>query len=51
MEAAKALLERGELRVQDVAEEVGVHDVKYFSRLFKKAAGLTPGEYREKHKR
>lgn len=48
MEAAKALLAKGELRVQDVAEQVGVHDVKYFSRLFKKAVGMTPGEYREK---
>lgn len=48
MEAAKALLTDGELRVSDVAERVGVHDVKYFSRLFKKAAGCTPGEYREK---
>lgn len=50
MEAAKALLERGELRVSDVAERVGVHDVKYFSRLFKRAAGMTAGEYREKTK-
>lgn len=51
MEAAKALLAGGELRVSDVAEAVGVHDVKYFSRLFKKAAGCTPGEYREKYRR
>lgn len=50
MEAAKALLGSGDLRVQDVAERVGVHDVKYFSRLFKRAVGCTPGEYREKTK-
>lgn len=50
MEAAKALLTDGELRIQDVAERVGVHDVKYFSRLFKKAEGVTPGEYREKRR-
>ena len=48
MKAAKALLEQGELRVQDVAERVEVHDVKYFSRLFKKVVGMTPGEYRLK---
>jgi two-component system response regulator YesN len=48
MEAAKALLAAGELRVSDVAERVGVHDVKYFSRLFKKVVGMTPGEYRLK---
>ena len=50
MEAAKRLLAGGDLRVQDVAEAVGVHDVKYFSRLFKKAAGMTPGEYKLKAK-
>lgn len=50
MEAAKRLLAGGDLRVQDVAEAVGVHDVKYFSRLFKKAAGCTPGEYKLKAK-
>ena len=45
MERAGELLARGELRVADVAERVGVHDVKYFSRLFKEAVGMTPGEY------
>lgn len=50
VEAAKKLLEKSELRVSDVSEAVGVHDVKYFSRLFKKAVGLTPGEYREGNK-
>ena len=49
--AAKKLLEEENLRIADIAEAVGVHDVKYFSRLFKKAVGLTPGEYREKSKR
>ena len=29
MKATKALLEQGELRVQDVAERVGGHDVKH----------------------
>lgn len=50
VEGAKKLLEESELRVSDVSEAVGVHDVKYFSRLFKKAVGLTPGEYREKQR-
>ncbi len=50
MKAAKALLAQGELRVADVAEGVGVHDVKYFSRLFKRAVGMTPGEYKLKMK-
>ena len=50
MEAAKAMLGAGKLRVADIAERVGIHDVKYFSRLFKKAVGCTPGEYRAKIK-
>ena len=50
MEAAKVRLEEGRLRIADVAEAVGIHDVKYFSRLFKKTTGLTPGEYRERAK-
>lgn len=45
--AAKRLLAAGDLRVADVAEAVGIHDVKYFSRLFKKTVGITPGEYRK----
>lgn len=49
IKAAKRLLEEGALRVSDVAERVGVHDVRYFSRLFKKAVGCTPGEYREQN--
>lgn len=50
VEAAKKLLEEQDLRVSDVAERVGIHDVKYFSRLFKKTTGMTPGEYRERSK-
>lgn len=48
--AAKKLLEESALRVSDISEEVGVHDVKYFGRLFKKTVGMTPGEYREKRR-
>ena len=48
--AAKRLLTEEDLRIADIAEAVGVHDVKYFSRLFKKAEGMTPGEYRERYK-
>lgn len=47
LEAAKGLLAQKDLRVTNVAERVGIHDVKYFNRLFKKATGMTPGEYRE----
>ena len=47
IEAAKKLLLNKSMRVFDVAEAVGIHDVKYFSRLFKKMTGTPPGEYRD----
>ncbi len=31
--------------VTEIAEMVGFHDVSYFSRIFKKATGISPGEY------
>lgn len=43
---AKALLTRGDLSTSQVAEQVGILDVSYFIRLFKRETGLTPGEYR-----
>ena len=42
---AKELLCGEELSVQDVAEQVGYRDLKYFSRLFKKLTGVSPVSY------
>ena len=47
MNKAKQLLCRGDLNVNDVAEEVGYQDLKYFSKLFKKATGISPSEYKK----
>ncbi|AJY75893.1 response regulator [Paenibacillus beijingensis] len=47
---AKRLLVEEDGRIYDVAETVGISDVKYFSKLFKKLTGLTPLEYREKYR-
>lgn len=47
---AKILLENmPEMRVADIAYNVGFSDAKYFSRQFKKSTGLSPYEYRQKH--
>lgn len=46
VEAAKGLLERGVLGVQAVSSEVGYDDVAFFRTLFKRATGMTPGQYR-----
>lgn len=49
LDAAKRLLLDLQYNVYDVAELVGIKDTKYFSRIFKKAVGVTPSEYRKLH--
>ncbi|MBB3111619.1 AraC-like DNA-binding protein [Paenibacillus phyllosphaerae] len=46
MERAKELLRDSELRINDVAEQVG-YQHSYFNRIFKKLEGTTPSRYRE----
>lgn len=46
VDKAKALLQNTNLRLVQIAELVGYEDEKYFSRVFKKTAGVTPREYR-----
>lgn len=47
MNKAKELLCGDECSVQDVAEQVGYRDLKYFSRLFKKTTGISPSDYKK----
>ena len=42
---AKDLLASPGARVSDVASEVGFDNFSYFSTVFKKTTGYTPGEY------
>lgn len=46
LEKAKELLSATTIRTEEVAEKVGIQDVKYFSKWFKKRAEVTPGQYR-----
>jgi len=46
VEKAKELLVSGDYSVMDICELVGYRDLKYFSRLFKKVAGISPSDYR-----
>lgn len=48
VEAAKELLKNPALRVGDVADEVGFLDLAHFSRVFKKIAGVSANEYRNR---
>lgn len=46
MHQARKLLRTTTLSVQDVAGRVGVPDVHYFNRLFKRSSEMSPREYR-----
>ncbi|CQR52880.1 response regulator [Paenibacillus riograndensis] len=46
IEKAKLLLQNPNLKLSQISEMVGFHDVKYFSKVFKKQVGLSPKDYR-----
>jgi len=45
--AAKDLLKHSNLSVGDIAWQLGLHDVSYFSQLFRQHSGMSPLRYRE----
>jgi AraC-like DNA-binding protein len=49
MALACRLLDRGEIEVRQVAEQLGYDDPYYFSRLFRKVVGMAPSHYRALH--
>lgn len=51
IEKAKELLARTDLRIGEIAQAVGMDNPNYFSILFRKQAGMSPGEYRAKRVR
>jgi AraC-like DNA-binding protein len=50
MAQGRKLLEGTDLRVNEVAREVGFADSLHFSRMFHKATGTSPREYRARHR-
>ena len=48
MEEAKRLLVGTNISATEISEQLGFSELKYFGALFKKYAGLSPLEYREK---
>ena len=44
---AKEMLRATNLSVGEIAWRVGLHDVSYFTKLFRKHSGLTPARYRK----
>lgn len=47
LEHAREQLENTDKSIQEIAFGVGYNDEKYFSRIFKRATGATPGDYRK----
>lgn len=45
---AKRLLRFSNLSIEQIGQECGMNDANYFSRMFKKVEGITPGEYRRR---
>jgi transcriptional regulator GlxA family with amidase domain len=46
IEAAKQLLESGEMPVDEISVAVSYEDPSFFRRIFKRSTGLTPSQYR-----
>ena len=49
IDVSKNLLRDVKYNVLDVAELSGFSNTRYFSKIFKKAVGITPSEYRKRH--
>ncbi|MNW09067.1 HTH-type transcriptional activator Btr [compost metagenome] len=47
IEKARLLLLNPNCKISQIAEQVGYQDEKYFSKVFKKWTGQTPGDYRK----
>lgn len=47
-EACK-LLKTTDMKVIDIAHEVGFNDIKFFYEVFKRVTSQTPGSYRNSH--
>jgi two-component system response regulator YesN len=45
---AKELLLQTAMQVQEIAHQIGYTDIAYFTRVFHRATGVTPGNYRSK---
>jgi two-component system response regulator YesN len=46
IERARELLRDTNLKIYEIAEQVGYHDLQHFGQIFKRRSGQTPKEYR-----
>ena len=47
IEKSKELLKSSDLKVKDIAEQVGYNNSYYFIKIFRENTGITPGEYKK----
>jgi AraC-like DNA-binding protein len=47
LEYARSLLSSTDYRTADIAEQIGISDVSYFNKLFKRVFGVSPSTYRK----
>ena len=50
LNAARKLLEATDKLVSEIAAETGFWDQSHFTKIFKRERGITPGEYRRRHR-
>lgn len=50
IEEAKQMLETEDIAIEEVAVTVGYEDPTFFRRLFKRRAGVTPAQYRQRNR-
>lgn len=50
LEKAKRLMESTDLKMYEISDRVGYHNVEHFNRMFKKAYGISPGDYKRGEK-
>ena len=50
LNAVRSLLETTDKLLSDIAAETGFFDQSHMTRVFKKERGITPGEYRRRHR-
>jgi len=50
LEKAKKLLQKTDMKIREICQEVGFDDIPHFNRLFKEETGKTPNSYRSERK-
>ncbi|VDS09834.1 HTH-type transcriptional regulator CdhR [Paracoccus haematequi] len=50
IEEAKQMLETEDMGIEDISAAVGYEDPTFFRRLFKRRAGVTPAQYRQRNR-